>query len=49
MALASQALKYNYVIIQPIGGEAVDLTGHLQFIEYFENIMSPTILSLIHI
>ena len=43
MALASQALKYNYVIIQPIGGEAVDLTGHLQFIEYFENIMSPTI------
>ena len=43
MALASQALKYNYVIIQPIGGNAVDLTGHLQFIEYFENIMSPTI------
>ena len=43
MALASQALKYNYVIIQPIGGEAVDLTGHLQYIEYFENIMSPTI------
>ena len=43
MALASQALKYNYVFIQPIGGEAVDLTGHLQFIEYFENIMSPTI------
>ena len=43
MALASQVLKYNYVIIQPIGGEAVDLTGHLQFIEYFEDIMSPTI------
>jgi len=43
MALASQALKYNYVIIQPIGGNAVDLTGHLQYIEYFENIMSPTI------
>ena len=43
MALASQALKYNYVIIQPIGGEAVDLTSHLQFIEYFEDIMSPTI------
>ena len=43
MALASQALKYNYVIIQPIGGNAVDLTAHLQYIEYFENIMSPTI------
>ena len=43
MALASQALKYNYVFIQPIGGKAVDLTGHLQHIEYFENIMSPTI------
>ena len=43
MALASQALKYNYVIIQPIGGNAVDLTGHLQYIEYFEDIMSPTI------
>ena len=43
MALASQALKYNYVIIQPIEGNAVDLTGHLQYIEYFENIMSPTI------
>ena len=43
MALASQVLKYNYVIIQPIGGKAVDLTGHLQYIEYFENIMSPTI------
>ena len=39
MALASQALKYNYVIIQPIGGNAVDLTGHLQYIEYFEDIM----------
>ena len=44
MALASQALKYNYVIIQPIGGNAVDLTAHLQYIEYFENIMSPTII-----
>ena len=43
MALASQALKYNYVVIQPIEGNAVDLTGHLQYIEYFENIMSPTI------
>ena len=43
MALASQALKYNYVFIQPIGGKAIDLTGHLQHIEYFENIMSPTI------
>ena len=43
MALASQALKYNYVIIQPIGGNAVNLTAHLQYIEYFENIMSPTI------
>ena len=43
MALASQALKYNYVVIQPLEGKAVDLTGHLQYIEYFENIMSPTI------
>tara|TARA_S200000501_G_scaffold338861_1_gene346030 strand:+ start:2983 stop:4467 length:1485 start_codon:yes stop_codon:yes gene_type:complete len=43
MALASQSIKYNYVMIQPIGGRAVDLTGHLQHIEYFENIMSPTI------
>ena len=43
MALASQALKYNYVVIQPIGGQAFDLTNHLQYIEYFENIMSPTI------
>ena len=40
MALASQALKYNYVIIQPIGGNAVDLTAHLQYIEYFENIIA---------
>ena len=43
MALASQVLKYNYVVIQPIGGTAIDLTAHLQYIEYFENIMSPTI------
>ena len=27
MALASQALKYNYVVIQPLEGKAVDLTG----------------------
>ena len=43
MALASQVLKYNYVVIQPIGVTAIDLTAHLQYIEYFENIMSPTI------
>ena len=49
MALASQALKYNYVIIQPIGGNAIDLTGHLQYIEYFEDIMSPTTVSYTHL
>ena len=43
MAIASQALRYKYVFIQPIGGKPVDLTAHLQHIEYFENIMSPTI------
>ena len=35
MSLASQVLKYNYVVIQPIGGTAIDLTAHLQYIEYF--------------
>ena len=43
MALASQALSFNYVLIQPIGGKPVDLTSSLEHIEYFENIMSPTI------
>ena len=43
MALASQALRFNYVYIQPIGGKPVDLTSSLEHIEYFENIMSPTI------
>ena len=45
MAIASQALKYNYVYIQSqnTGGKPIDLTGHLEYIEYFENILSPTI------
>ena len=45
MALASQALKYNHVFIQSpnTGGKAIDLTAHLEHMEYFENIMSPTI------
>ena len=43
MALASQALSFKYVLIQPIGGRPVDLTSSLEHIEYFENIMSPTI------
>ena len=45
MAIASQALKYNYVYIQSqnTGGRPIDLTGHLEYIEYFENILSPTI------
>ena len=45
MALASQALKYNHVLIQSpnTGGKAFDLTAHLEHMEYFENIMSPTI------
>ena len=45
MAIASQALKYNYVYIQSqnTGGKPIDLTRHLEYIEYFENIMSPTI------
>ena len=45
MALASQSLKYNYVDIQSpqSGTKPFDLTGHLEYIEYFENILSPTI------
>ena len=45
MAIASQALKYNYVYIQSqnTGGKPIDLTRHLEYIEYFENILSPTI------
>ena len=45
MAIASQALKFNYVYIQSqnTGGKPIDLTGHLEYIEYFENLLSPTI------
>ena len=45
MALASQGLKFNSVYIQSpqTGGKPIDLTGHLEYIEYFENILSPTI------
>lgn len=44
MALASQAFKYNYIFIQSSSeGKPIDLSRHIEFIEYFENIMSPTI------
>jgi hypothetical protein len=44
MAIASQAFKYNYVTIQSGSeGKPIDLSGHIEYIEYFENIMSPTI------
>ena len=44
MALASQAFRYNYIIIQSGSeGKPVDLSNQIEYIEYFENIMSPTI------
>ena len=44
MALASQAFRYNYIIIQSGSeGTPIDLSRHIEYIEYFENIMSPTI------
>ena len=44
MALASQALRYNYIFIQSSSeGKPIDLSRHIEYIEYFENIMSPTI------
>lgn len=45
MALAISALKYNYVSIQsPTSGiKAIDLSTHLVYTEYFENLLSPVI------
>ena len=44
MAIASQAFRYNYIIIQSGSeGKPVDLSNQIEYIEYFENIMSPTI------
>ena len=45
MALAISALRYNYVSIQsPVSGKkAIDLSNHLIYTEYFENLLSPVV------